>query len=487
MKRSTLIVAIVIVVVIVAGIGTYFAAFYHPTSSQKITLTVWGSGSAGGESAVFNSTLAEFESLYPNITISDSPAINVASQTFITAAKSGTAPDVYRDTSDNGGVLYASGLIMNLTPYLNSSYINSFTPGTRADWTLNGALYGIPVNTNGIGLYYNKALLPKNSTGAPIPPSNIYQMIQDARNVSAMGSSYLGLPYAVGADYGYRYAAFVPMFNGTLFVQVNSTVWLPVMNSTQNIQTMSFLFNLTKGPNAPDSTSLSTSSGIAPEQAYFETNHAAFILDGPWDQSTYLKYLGSNLGVEAIPYDNATHEWPRPIWGSVGWVISTPAASGITPSQRWAALKFVEFMTNENAQIQYFKQAGDFPSLISAANAIESNASLRASDPLIDGWLQQELHTQIQPNFVQMNYYWSNFHIGASNLWANSTKLGPHPVVTVMNQIQQGILNSLQAAGYPTSAAVNDRPQINQNGQETTQASTVQQNFFMAVDSAIKF
>lgn len=446
MNKTGLIAIIVVVVLIVGGLGIYFGLYYHPTS--KLKLTVWGSGSAGGESNTFNATLAQFEKMYPNVTISDSPAINVASTTFLTAAKSGTAPDVYRDTSDNAGVLYASGLVMNLTPMLNSTYINGFTSGTIADWTLNGALYGIPVNTNGIGLYMNLALLPKSANGTPIPPGNIYQMIQDAKNVSDKGSAYLGLPYAVSADSGYRYPAFLAMYNGTLFKQVNSTTYLPTMNSSANLKTMNFLWNLTKS--GVDSTSLSTSSGVAPEQAYFETGHAAFMLDGPWDQSTYMAKLGKNLSVEAIPYNNATHAWPRPIWGSVGWVISTPAASGITSAQQWIALKFVEFMTNENAQLQYFTKAGDFPSLKSVATDIETNSSLRVSDPLIDGWLQQEQHTQIQPNFEQMNYYWSNFHTAISNLWANSSKLGPDPVQYAMNQVQSGIISSLKAAGLPS-------------------------------------
>ena len=471
MNKTGLIAIIVVVVVVVAGLGVYFGVYYHPAPA-KLKLTVWGSGSAGGESNTFNATLAQFEKMYPNVTISDSPAINVASTTFLTAAKSGTAPDVYRDTSDNGGVLYSSGLIMNLTPLLNTTYISGFTSGTVADWTLNGALYGIPVNTNGIGLYMNLALLPKSANGTPILPSNIYQMIQDAKNVSNLGSKYLGLPYAVSADYGYRYPAFLAMYNGTLFQQTNSTTFLPTMNSTANLQTMNFLWNLTK--NGVDSTSLSTSSGVAPEQSYFESNHSLFILDGPWDQSTYVAKLGvKNVGVEAIPYNNATHAWPRPIWGSVGWVISTPAASGITSAQQWIALKFVEFMTNENAQIQYFKNAGDFPSLISAGNAINSNASLRASDPLISGWLEQEQHTQIQPNFVQMNYYWSNFHVGASNLWANSSKLGSDPVSYAMGQIQSGIISSLKAAGLPTVsvAAVFDK---------SAQPNWLQQTFLVA-------
>ena len=137
---------------------------------------MWGSGSAGGEATAFNTSLAQFEAAYPNVTVQDSPAINVASTTFLTAAHAGTAPDVYRDTSDNGGAAYVAGAVLNLSNYLNKTYIDSFTTGTIADWTYNGALYGIPVNTNGIGLYYNKALVPTTPPKAGIQAANLYPL-----------------------------------------------------------------------------------------------------------------------------------------------------------------------------------------------------------------------------------------------------------------------------------------------------------------------
>jgi len=207
-------VIIVVVIIIIAAVAISMSQPHKTTSttpSQKVTITVWGSGSAGGEAQAFNESLASFEAQYPNITVKDSPAINVASTTFPTAAHAHNAPDVYRDTSDNGGALYASGLLLNLTPYLNASYINSFTKGTITDWELNGALYGIPVNTNGIALYYNKALVPNG-----VPPSNVWQMIQDAKNVTAMGSGYYGLAYGIGNDYGYRFAAWFTAFGGSI-------------------------------------------------------------------------------------------------------------------------------------------------------------------------------------------------------------------------------------------------------------------------------
>jgi len=427
-------VIIVVVIIIIAAVAISMSQPHRTTSTtpgQKVTITVWGSGSAGGEQQAFNESLAAFEAQYPNITVKDSPAINVASTTFPTAAHAHNAPDVYRDTSDNAGALYASGLLLNLTPYLNASYINSFTKGTITDWELNGALYGIPVNTNGIALYYNKALVPNG-----VPPSNVWQMIQDAKNVTAMGPGYYGLAYGIGNDYGYRFAAWFPAFGGSIF---NSTHY-PVVNSTQDIAAMSFVWNWTVKYHV-DTVGLT----FADEQSLFESGKSAFMFDGPWDQSIYEKALGSNLGVTAIPFNNATGLWPEPLWGSVGYVISAPIASGANSSQIWASLKFVEFMTDNNSQVQLFKLAGDLPSLIATANYIKKH---NFNDTLISGWIAQEAHTQLFPNFPQMAAYWTPFHIAATNLEQNSSKV---TVASIMNQMEQLIIQTLNSEGIPLS------------------------------------
>ena len=428
-------VIVVVVVIIIAAVAISLALPHSKTTTttpaSKVTITVWGSGSAGGEAQAFNASLASFEALYPNITIKDSPAINVASTTFPTAAHAHNAPDVYRDTSDNGGALYAAGLLLNLTPYLNSSYINSFTAGTITDWKLNGALYGIPVNTNGIALYYNKALVPNGTA-----PSNVWQMIQDAKNVTAMGSGYYGLAYGIGNDYGYRFAAWFPAFGGGIF---NSSHY-PVVNSSQDIAAMSFVWNWTAKYHI-DTTGLT----FADEQSLFESGKSAFMLDGPWDQSTYAKALGSNLGVAPIPFNNATGLWPEPLWGSVGYVIPDSQASGANASQIWASLKFVQFMTDNNSQVQLFKLAGDLPSLISTGKYIETH---NFNDTVISGWVAQEAHTQLFPNYPQMAAFWTPFHIAATNLEQNSSKV---TVSGIMSQMESLIIQTLNSEGISLS------------------------------------
>ena len=411
-----------------------------PSSGSKVTITVWGSGSPGGEANVFNQTLRSFEAAYPNITVTDSPAINVASTTFTSAAHAGTAPDVYRDTSDNAGALYASGSVLNLSSYLNSTYINSFTQGTIADWTLNGALYGIPINTNGVGLYYNSKYVKK-------VPTTVNQLISCAENITnehltANGKPVYGLAYGLGTDSGYRSAAWFPAFGGSMF----NSKQLPVLNSQADINAISFLYNLTYSYHV----SPKGITSMTEQEQMFEDNQTAFMIDGPWDQALYTSYIGKYLNVTALPYDSSTGHWVRPMWGSVGYLISSPQASGINSHQIWASLKFVEYMTNYTAQKNLFTQAGDFPSLISVGNFVKTDTAV---DPLAAGWIAQEAHTQIQPSFVNMNYYWPNFHTYVGNLYDNGT----NNVSSTMNAFQNAVMNEInQLNAKPTGLSTLD-------------------------------
>ena len=422
---------VVIAVIIIAAAGVeLFEVTKKPstttTTSNQVTITVWGSGSAGGESTAFNQSVTAFETAYPNITVEDSPSVGIASTTYLTAAHAGTAPDVYRDTCENGAEALVAGVAQNLSPYLNQTYINSFTTGTISDWTYNGSLFGLPVNTNGVGLYYNKALVPN-------PPTNTYQMIMDAKNISDKGSPYIGLPYDLGADAGYRFAAWLPAFGASIF---NSTLY-PEVNTPQAIAAFSYVWNWTVKYGV-DTTGLTGTI----ECDIFEAGHSAFFIDGPWAQSSLEKALGGNLGVVPLPYDNATGNWPAPIWGSVGYVISTPQASGITPAQTWASLKFIETMVDNQSQVNLFKLAGDFPSLKSAGSYITNHTF---NDSLIGGWIAQEKHTQSDGNIPLLEYYYSNFVAAVSNLEQNSSTV---TVADAANQLESAMVADLKENGY---------------------------------------
>ncbi|WP_297217462.1 hypothetical protein [Thermoplasma sp.] len=455
-KNRKLVWAVVAVVIIVVVATVSVEAYYSNKAAH--TITIWSSQSAGGETQVFDQAVKAFEAKYPNITLSIDTAVNVGSaSTYLTAAHAGKAPNVYRDTSDDAAVLWASGSLINMSDEFNSSYFAQFEPAALNDWTYHGSIYGIPININGNALYYNKMYIKT-------PPKTIYQLIQEAKNVTGKtiqnGKHVYGFPYGLGLWYGYNAAAWFPAFNATIF---NASMY-PQLNSVNSTKTIGFLYNLTYVYKVSP-TGLSTPNDVI---SMFEDNESAFIEEGPWMQATFESYLGNNLGVAPLPYNNVTDSWVEPIWGSVGYVVSNSKASGANPTQIWASIQFVKMMTNITNQELLFKEAGDFPSAIAANSwAVAHNST----DPFAKYWFEQEEHTQIQPNYLAFNAYWTPFNTQMYALY-----VGGHGNITqAANALEQQIISTMKSAGYP--------PFISATTISLLQTSSVSENIFFFAES----
>ncbi len=93
----------------------------------NVTITVWNTYSVS-ENQAFNASLASFEQLYPCIHVEVTYGVGIATSNFISAAKAGQAPIVYRDSSDDAGKLFAAGLLLNLSEYLLPSVFEQYLP-----------------------------------------------------------------------------------------------------------------------------------------------------------------------------------------------------------------------------------------------------------------------------------------------------------------------------------------------------------------------
>ncbi|NON62873.1 sugar ABC transporter substrate-binding protein, partial [Acidianus sp. DSM 29099] len=163
---------------ITPGSPQYYMNLVGLTSapSTPVTITVWDSYSTS-ENQAFNDTLSSFEQEFPWIHVSVTYGVGIGTSEFETAAKAGTAPIVYRDSSNSGGALFAAGLILNLSQYLPSSYFDQYLPISIKDWTLNNGIYGLPDNINYIVMFYNKQFVPE-------PPNNTNQLVSIAEHVN---------------------------------------------------------------------------------------------------------------------------------------------------------------------------------------------------------------------------------------------------------------------------------------------------------------
>lgn len=446
-KRShMMIVAIVVVVVVIAGIGTFLllkpsTTKTSPTkttsppppttSSSAVKITVWQDFSPT-EFPAFQKALTWFKQNYSNVSVSWVNQTTPSPSTIVSAAIAGKAPNILVGTSDfEGSELFYQGLLVNISNYVNSSFFSQYATTALSDVTENGTVYAFPLNINGIAMIYNKELIPT-------PPQNTDQMIQMAKNITVISNGKMttaGVAYGLDTDGGYRFVAWQAGFGGQLFAANG----MPTLNTSATVNALEFLNNLTTvyDVQPPGLTS-------SEWQSLFEQGHAGIIFDGPWDIEEYLTALGANnVGVAPMPIISQTGLRPKPFLGSIAIAVLNHRSSGASSAQIWASIKFGEFMASKPVEMQFWNDAGDFPSISSALSYV---MSLNVS--WAKGFAEQFLnYSQHFINIPQLSYYWTPFGQYVSEFIA--TNASHISAATAAQDIQNSIVQEMQTNHVP--------------------------------------
>ncbi len=138
---------------------------------EKIELRVWDQFTAPGESEVVDAIYSAFTEQNPNVTITrEAMSTDQMRQTVNTALASGTGPDIiFYDTGPGfAGVLADAGLILPLDDMASLyGWRDRFIPSAIQGATIDGKLYGLPLQVDLIGMYYNKTLLDQEELQVP--------------------------------------------------------------------------------------------------------------------------------------------------------------------------------------------------------------------------------------------------------------------------------------------------------------------------------
>ena len=140
-------------------------------AQDQVELRVWDQFTAQPGSDVADAVYADFMAAHPNIKIvREAIQTEQMRDTVNTAMSSGTGPDViYYDAGPGyAGVLADAGLILPLDDYAAKyGWKEEVSPPALEATTIGGKLYGMPMETDLIGMYYNKTLLDKEGLAVP--------------------------------------------------------------------------------------------------------------------------------------------------------------------------------------------------------------------------------------------------------------------------------------------------------------------------------
>jgi raffinose/stachyose/melibiose transport system substrate-binding protein len=148
-----------------------FAPQAGRAQDEQIELLVWDQFTGPTESEVVESIYAGFTEQHPNITIRrEAYQTDQMRQTVNTAMSSGEGPDIiFYDTGPGfAGVLAEAGLIAPLTDYAAQfGWTERIIPSAIQGASIDGTLYGMPLQVDLIGMYYNQTLI--DEAGLTVP------------------------------------------------------------------------------------------------------------------------------------------------------------------------------------------------------------------------------------------------------------------------------------------------------------------------------
>jgi raffinose/stachyose/melibiose transport system substrate-binding protein len=162
------------------------------SNSSPVSLTFWNNATPGPGLTYYQNAIKQFEAAHPGVTIKMQ---NIQNEDYDgklqTALNSNTAPDILFQRG--GGKMQAmvnAGQLQTLN--LSAADKTNIGAGAPVD-SINGTVYGVPLDANPEGIYYSQDLFTK--AGITTTPTTIPELEADIAKLKAAGIT----PVAVGA------------------------------------------------------------------------------------------------------------------------------------------------------------------------------------------------------------------------------------------------------------------------------------------------
>jgi glucose/mannose transport system substrate-binding protein len=254
-------------------------------------VTIYHWWTSGGEAAAINALVAYFNTLYPNISVIQSPVAGGAGYVFKSVIKplvlAGEAPDAFQmHAGYEGAPYYAGGYLEPITNlWVAQNWEHYIPPVVAAMCKFGSDYYAVPVNIHRVNvLWYNKPILHANGID-PATLTTWTALFAACDTIIANATNGISKPIALG-DSGAWAAEHV-------FEQILASEGMGFYQDWANGKVTS----------ATNATLLDALTKFGTYLGYVNTNHAAL----SWDQAT--ARLIANTSVFNIMGDWANGEF----------------------------------------------------------------------------------------------------------------------------------------------------------------------------------
>ena len=237
----------------------------------------------------------------------------------------------------------------------------------------NEGYWAIPTAVRSLGLFYNKKLLSEPGASDGKPPATLDEMVKNALAVAKHDSSgnlitagaTIGIP---SQDYHWWREVLVRQFGGKPYTDDFRKV---TYANDSGAAALTWYTDLQRKHKVAAAGFLSES------QAAFRAGKAAQHVDGSFRLGTFKSARGFDWGVAELPAHNS-------IKGNYASYWVNGIAANISGAKRDAALKFLAFLTTNDAMQLWFEKTGELPAKREVALSAKNLAD-PLSGPMLQG------------------------------------------------------------------------------------------------------
>lgn len=229
-----------------------------------------------------------------------------------------------------------------LVPITKFWHVNTsqYLAGPIKTVIVHGKMYGVPVGSNDLALFYNKKMLAAAHIS---PPKTWTQLIADARKLTHGHTFGFVFSAPNNEQATWQFAPFLWTNGGTY----------PHFDSPQAIGALTLWKNLVQDHGASQSVVNFSQTDVYDQ---FASGHAAMMEMGPWEIPSLNKTTHIDYGIAPLPTPKLGQKVISPIGGEV-WTIARDA----TLAQQRAAATFIKWMQQKNRLVTFDESLGYIP------------------------------------------------------------------------------------------------------------------------------
>ncbi|MGB9756197.1 MAG: extracellular solute-binding protein [Candidatus Bathyarchaeales archaeon] len=399
-------ITIIIAIIVVAGVATYFLW----PKSTRADVIVWIQVLPEEEQFIKSFVNSSFRQIYPNITVEILNRADLKTA-LLAALPTGKGPDLFMWAHDWVGTIAEPGYITPIDEFVTEELKSKFLDAAWDACTYNGSVYALPYAAETVALLYNKDMVSE-------PPQNMSQL-EDMMKSFWNNQGKYGIAYPVDP---YYVSAWPHGFGGYYF---NDTTKTPGLNTTGTINGITYFLEKFQPY-------MSADTGRDAQVALFTGNQTPFLVDGPWGIG-YLKGLNMNFGITTLPKIDEIDAWPKPYTGiKVIWM-----SSSVYDKQK--AFTFMKwFATNTEFIKQRALQFGFIPVLKEVLELPEIQA-----DEIVSTFAKQVEMGIPMPKSSEMALVWTPITDAINELFLLYPNFGDRTPEVVLSEAQGKALSAL--------------------------------------------